>query len=277
MDPALDDVASAPAGAMAGAHRTPQLELNGFSGPLDLLLTLARAEQADLRGLSLPHLVDQLAMALRQAGPATPLGQKADWVVMAAWLLLLRSLLLLPADTPAQRAAEAEAEELRGQLVALEEMQALAAWLERRPQLGRDVFPRGHPEWPGVSAAPGDEVDVIAFLWASMALFETGDGVDTSVVYRPPRFDLHSVPEARARILRLLAEAPDGGPLDGFLPYAPGDQDPDDPNRDNRENRLLRRSAWTTTFAASLELARQGDVALAQDGAFRPITLSRAR
>lgn len=266
MDPALDDIAPASAGAMAGEGRTPQLELAGFSGPLDLLLTLARAEQTDLRSLSLAQLVDQLGTALRQAGPATPLGRKADWVVMAAWLLLLRSLLLLPPDSPAQRAAEAEAGELRGRLVALEEMQALAAWLDRRPLLGRDVFARGHPEWPGLPATPGDEVDVVAFLWASMALFETGDGVDTSVVYRPPRFDLHSVAAARAHILRLLAEAPDGGPLDGFLLRTPEKQD----------TPLRRRSAWTTAFAASLELARQGDVALAQDGAFRPITVSRA-
>src|SRR3954452_7924682 len=81
---------------------TPLLTLDGFSGPLERLLTLARAQQVDLGGLSLRDLVDQLNAALQQATPAMKLSQKADWVVMAAWLMLLRSRLLLPADTPIQ-------------------------------------------------------------------------------------------------------------------------------------------------------------------------------
>src|ERR1700761_3996799 len=204
-----------------GEGTTPFLMLDGFSGSLERLLMLARAHQIDLARLPLGTLVDQLAEALRLAPPAMPLGRKGDWVVMASWLLQLRSLLLLPAGSPAQQAAEAEADRLRGQLVGLQAIQALAAWLDRRPQLGRDVFARGQPELLGTSVETGHEVDVVAFLWALLALFDDpGDSAAAGAasVYRPPWHDLHAMPEARDRILRLLAEAPRGGPLGQFLP-----------------------------------------------------------
>ncbi len=110
-----------------GREGIPLLVLDGFDGPLDRLLALARAQAIDLSAISLPGLIEQLSAALRQAPAAMPLGQKADWVVMAAWLLQLRSRLLLPADAPEQQAATAEADQLRGQLRALAEAQALAA------------------------------------------------------------------------------------------------------------------------------------------------------
>ena len=138
-----------------------------------------------------------------------PLGQKGDWVVMAAWLLQLRSRLLLPADAPAQQDAAAAADQLRGRLVDLQAVQLLAGWLERRPQLGRDVFRRGQPEVFGVSVAPTPELDIIEFLWASLALFDAGEPApDTATVYRPRHHALYAVSEARARILRRLADAP---------------------------------------------------------------------
>ncbi len=253
--------------AQEGEAETPFLALDGFNGPLERLLKLARAQQIDLARLSLGTLVDQLAVALQHAPSATPLGQKGGWVVMASWLLQLRSLLLLPADSPAQQAAEAEADQLRGRLIGLQEIQALAAWLDRRPQLGHDVFARGQPELLGTSVETGHEVDVIAFLWACLALFDdAAGGADTAPVYRPRWLELYSVPEARDRILRLLREMPDGAPLGGFLPEAATKADTE----------LRRHSAWSSTFAASLELGKQGDVALAQDGLFMPIQVSRA-
>ena len=101
---------------MPRAAGAPLLDLDGFHGKLDQLLTLARAEKIDLAALSLTALVEQLTVALRQA--PVPLGQKGDWVVMAAWLLQLRTRLLLPAEV-AQQAAQAEAEALGGRLVTL--------------------------------------------------------------------------------------------------------------------------------------------------------------
>jgi segregation and condensation protein A len=139
-----------------GEGASPVLTLDGFSGPLDHLLTLARAQKIDLARISLTTLVEQLTAALRHASEKIPLGQKADWVVMAAWLVQLRARLLLPADAPVQQEAAAEVEQLRTRLGALQAMRALAGWLEQRPELGQDVFARGRPpsraHWP---SAPG--------------------------------------------------------------------------------------------------------------------------
>jgi len=96
------DGAAADAADSAESH-APRLELTGFSGPLDLLLSLARAQRIDLAGLSLRDLVDQLAPALQHAAT---LAECCDWLVMAAWLVLLRSRLLLPLSTPMRQAAQ---------------------------------------------------------------------------------------------------------------------------------------------------------------------------
>ncbi len=245
----------------------PVLALDGFAGPLDRLLTLARAHRVDLARLSLPRLVDQLVAAL---GGAAPLERKGDWLVMASWLLQLRSDLLVPADPAQQRAAEAEAARLQRQLLALREVQALAAWLRRRPQLGHQVFARGRPEPLGLLTETRHQVDVIEFLWASLALFdEDGAGADTASRYQPRRWDLHPVPEARDRIVRLLAEAGEGRVLDRLLPAAPMEGSAP-------ETALRRCSGWTSSFVASLELAKQGKVTLEQDGDFSAIQVSQA-
>ena len=154
--------AGAPEESMpSGEGQAPGLELDGFSGPLDLLLDLAREHKIDLARLSLPALVDQMAAALERA---VPLGQKAGRVVMAAWLLQLRSRLLLPADASAQKAAAREAGRLRSGLAELRAVQALGAWLDAQPQLGRDVFAWGQPEKVDLSLVAGHEVDVTEFL-----------------------------------------------------------------------------------------------------------------
>ena len=259
------------------AQGTPLLALDGFDGPLERLLTLARAQQVDLSRISLIALLEQLEAALRQTPVTLPLGQKADWLVMAAWLLQLRSQLLLPAGAPAQQDAVVEADQLRGRLVERQATQALAGWLERRPQLGRDVFARGDPpsraQSPavfGVSVEPTPDLDIIDFLWASLALFGDGEPApDPTPFYRPPPRALYPVNEARARILRRLAEVRGEVAFALLLPDAPelaeGQSLP----------ALQLRSAWSSTFAASLELAKQGDVVVTQEGLFRPIHLAR--
>jgi segregation and condensation protein A len=257
-----------PWAAGAGEGASLRLVLDGFTGPLELLLNLARGHQIDLARLSLPALVDQLTAALRQAAP---LARKGDWVVTAAWLLQLRSHLLLPTDAPSLLAAEAEADRLRDRLVGLREVQALAGWLDRRNQLGHDVFARGQPELLGTSTTPDYEVDVIEFLWASLALFEDGsEAADTRVVYRPAWHDLHSIADARTRILRLLADTPEGYTLGRLLPEVPAG------DASTTATAVRRRSAWTSIFVASLELARQSEVTLAQEGAFTAIHVSPA-
>ena len=243
-----------------GEGQAPRLELDGFSGPLDRLLALARDHRIDLARLSLAALVGQMAAALERA---VPLGQKADWLVMAAWLLHLRSQLFLPVDAPAHRAAAKQAGELRKGLAGLGAVQALAAWLDVQPQLGRDVFARGQPRRVGMSVVAGHEATVIEFLWAAMALFDDAPSdPDDAPRYRPQPLDLHAVADARRRIMRLLAAGPDGQTLDRLLPEQTGNAG------GGTDATLKRRSAWASTFVVSLELAKAGEVRLAQDEAF---------
>jgi segregation and condensation protein A len=253
-------VQAAADGAGGGA---PQLRLDGFVGPLDHLLAQARARQVDLAVLPLTDLIGQLITALQQAPATIPLGQKADWVVMAAWLLQLRARLLLPADALTQPGAEVEAQQLRDHLTRRQEAQALTDWLERRPRLGYDSFARGRPEALDVALEPAAGLDVVAFLWASLALFDDDlPPVPTTPTYRPRWLDLHRVADARARILQRLSTAPDGQTLASLLPAAAAE---------DTSNPLRRRSGWASTFVASLDLAKDGAVALAQDGDFAAI------
>jgi segregation and condensation protein A len=284
---AAEVVGSAAAGTPAGASEraragegacadatTPRLTLDGFDGPLAALLVLARAGRIDLRCLSLPALVEQLVGALQEHAAAL-LGERADWLVMAAWLVLLRTRLLLPREAGEHGAAERQAERLRDALLAAEGVQALAAWLARQPQLSRDVFVRGQPEVVGVARAAEHAVDAVAFLWAALDLFDDDlPPVDTAPAYRPPTLDLYPVGEARARVLHRLERARDALPLEQLLPDeelgprtggeagAGAPVPAPAPPRDA----LRRRSAWSSTFAACLELARQGEVRLKQEG-----------
>ena len=257
--------------AWAGeGERTPLLSLEGYHGTLAALLALARSLQIDLQNIPVLDLVDQLAAALRDAPAATPLAQKGDWLVMAAWLLQLRSRLLLPIESPEHRMAEAAANRFRNRLSDLAEIQALAAWLEGRPQLGRDVFVRGRQgdTIDPMNEAPSD-IDVIEFLWVSMALFDDGSPApDGSDAYRPPVRALYSVPEARTRILQRLSETPDGLSLEQLLPDEAAADD---------VSALRKRGAWASTLIAGLELAKQGDVQLAQTDPFTAVHVSSAQ
>jgi segregation and condensation protein A len=265
----MDGVAAVFSDAGAGAGATPNLSLDGFAGSLDFLLRVARAHQINLAVLPLIDIVDQLAQALERAPARMPLGQKADWVVMASWIVLLRSNLMLPAESPVQQEAESEAGQLRDRLMVLQEAQTLAAWLDRRPVLGRDVFARGWEEYPdGFGEVRHAQVDVIAFLWAAMELFDDpADKPDTVEIYRPTGASPYSIPEARLRILRLLAEAGEPQALSQLLPEDVRGAQVDKQAISTRR----RRAAVSTTFIASLELAKQGDVAMDQNAFFSPV------
>ncbi|MBK1662775.1 hypothetical protein CKO45_31905, partial [Paracraurococcus ruber] len=135
----------AAARASVGNSGAPVLRLEAWEGPLDLLLELARAQRVDLARVSVAALAAQFATSAEAAIAAgrVPLARVAEWVVMAAWLLALRSRLLLPAGLAEQDEAEREAADLRRRLADREAARRLADWLERRPQLGRAVFGRG--------------------------------------------------------------------------------------------------------------------------------------
>jgi len=235
----------------------PRLTLDGVSLPLDHLLAGARAHDIDLSRLSLHDLLQQVSRALARAAP---LAEKADWVVMTAWLLDLRARLLLPGDPPHRRAAAADARAVRAN-------QALADWLDRRPQLGRDVFARGRPEALGHATAATWAVDVVGFLWASLALFADATAAVGTAAASPPPV-LHSVIAARARIRERLGAAPAGQCFEQLLPAAVAV-----PAASGAQARLDLRhvSRWTSTFAACLELAKAGEVVLTQAGHCWPI------
>ena len=239
----------------AGRDTAPMLAVDGFAGPLDWLLEMARAKKLDLARLPIGALIGQFAQALAAALAARDgrqIERWAAWTVMAATLTELWSRLLLPADPAASRAAEAEAEALRQQLLDRARMRLAADWLERRPQLGRDVFPRWMPELNPAGCA-GDITDLLRACLVALIVPE-----DQAAAYRPRPPPLWRVSDAVPHLRCRLAAAPDGGPLAAFLPTIAGD----DPGRT-----LRCRAAVASTLVAGLELARDGAVALAQDAA----------
>ena len=256
----------------AGMPAVPMLHLKGFDGPMDLLLDLAERQRIDWGRMSVLALAEQFVAALEQVADRVPIERRADWLVMATRLVLLRSRLLFPESPVAADAAQRDAATELRRIDDLAEVRATAVWLGDRPVLGQDVFARGAPDRLGAYAEPEDEVDVIGFLWASLSLFEDeSEPLDTVARYRPAWTDLYSVAEARDRILRILGEGGDGECLGHFLPEHLPVADTGQPP----EVSLGLYSAWATTFSASLELAKQGDAALAQEEAFQPIYLGR--
>ncbi|WP_052402484.1 segregation and condensation protein A [Muricoccus aerilatus] len=127
------------------SERSPHLRVEGFEGPLDFLLEMVRRQRVDLGPLSILTLTDQLVSAIENSG-GVRLERRADWLVMASQLLLLKAQLFAPASPEAAEEAGAEARRRLDQLDELARMRAAAAWLSARPQLGREVFARGQGE-----------------------------------------------------------------------------------------------------------------------------------
>ena len=232
------------------------LTLDGFEGPLDLLLDLVRAQKLDLARISILSLVEQY-LAIVEGARRVRLELAADWLVMAAWLAWLKSRLLLPPGTSDSDEGEAAAGSLAARLRELQAVRAAAALLAARPQLGHDVFARGAPEdftridRSGLALQAGGLVR--AYLGA---MRRAGSGRR----YTPAPPVLWSVQDALARLGGLLRHVPDWSVLERFVPTGL-----DDP--------LHRRAAVASTLIASLELARAGELRLRQDQPFGPILL----
>lgn len=234
------------------------VSLDGFDGPLDLLLDLARAQKLDLGRISILALVDQY-LAVIEGARRVRLELAADWLVMAAWLAWLKSKLLLPARTDGAAEGEEAAGILAGRLAELERMRAAAAWLSGRPQLRQDVFARGAAEDLTETDRSGLAVDMPALLRGYLDAIRR---VAASRTYRPRQLSLNfwTVQDAMQRLSATLGRMPDWTALEDFLPGA----------LTGRE----RRAAVASTLLASLELAREGGVTLRQDQPFAPILLS---
>ena len=248
---------------VARSDTAPVLSVDGFAGPLDWLLEMARANKINLARLSIGALIAQFADALAAAlaGRDThQLDRWAGWTVMAATLTELWSRLLLPADAAASRAAEAEAEALRRQLLARARMRQAADWLERRPQLGNDVFARGMPA-VSVAGRGSDLTDLLRACLVALHVPET-----QAAAYRPRPPPLWRVSDALPHLRQRLAALPDDTPLSALLPPIDGD----DPGRT-----LRCRVVIASTLVAGLEHARNGALALDQDAAWTDIRVSR--
>jgi segregation and condensation protein A len=245
------------AGEAAG--ETLVIDIDGFEGPIDVLLALARDQKVDLTRISILQLADQylafIACHLRQH-----LELAADYLVMAAWLAFLKSRLLLPVPSEEDEpTGEEMAAALAFQLQRLEAMRRWGKLLMERPHLGRDFFPRGAPEGIAEVARPVWEVGLYELLKA-YADIKRRSTVTTLQIEAP---DLYSVDVAIHRLEMMLGKLPRWSTLLSFLP--PGLRG------------LVGRSALAAHFVASLELCRQGRVELRQDGGtFSPIYV-RAR
>ena len=261
----------------------PVLSVDGFEGPLDWLVEMARARKLDLGRLPILALVEAFGAALtealetnRAAHPAPDLARWADWLSLAADLVRLRSGLSLHPDAAPARAAQAEAVALRRALTGRAEAAAAADWLDRRPQLGREVFARGQPKAgpPGRSGRAGEGAglepavagDITALLRACLVALQVPPGTG---VWQPARAGLWRVADAAKCIGQVLDAAPDRGgvALGAFLPHIA-------PAAPERELRC--RAAVASTLLAGLELARDGGVLLEQERPWIAIHARRA-
>ena len=244
-----------------------ELRLGAWEGPLDLLLELARARKVDLAALSIADLAEQFGTVLDDAlgWRRMPLARLGGWLVMAAHLALLRSRLLLQANNREREQAVRDAALLRRRLADREHARCLADWLERRPQLGRAVFARGAAERDDGGAAAAPAADIAALLRGCLVVLERSVPAGA---YRPAQLALWRVPDALARLRRLLPGLPHGAPLERFLPEVPSDDAPD--------ANLLRRAALASTLMAGLELMREGAATLEQGAAFGRIVVASA-
>ncbi|WP_422863393.1 segregation and condensation protein A [Endosaccharibacter trunci] len=260
-EPASD---AGPGAASAPVSAAPMLQLDGFEGPLDLLLDLARAQKVDLARISILTLVEQYLAVVRSAPVGLELA--ADWLVMAAWLAWLKSRLLLPDDPAAAEEGEIAAEALQERLLELSRIGEAARWLDRQPQLGRDVFPRGAAEQLREIDRSGLSLDMGQLLAAYMAACRR---TARRGVYRPRPPSFWTVQDALERLRRLVGDvASDWCTLEQFLP-SPAET----PSNPHGDPGWPRRAALAGTLIAGLEMAKSGAIELRQEEAFGPVML----
>ena len=234
------------------------LDLDGYEGPIDILLTLARDQKVDLRRISILALADQYLAFIARARQLR-LEIAADYLVMAAWLAYLKSRLLLPEpETEGEPTGAELAAALAFQLQRLQAMKEAGAKLMALPQLGRDFLPRGEPErFRTITRSVYSDT-----LYDLLKAYGTHSGRRHEGALHILPTDLYSMDDALKRLGGLIGKTMDWTVLASFLPPGLG-------------SGLVRRSALAATFAASLEMARSGRLKLRQDRTFGPIYVRR--
>lgn len=235
------------------------VDVDGFEGPLDLLLTLSRTQKVDLRRISVLQLAEQYLGFVEKAR-ALRIELAADYLVMAAWLAFLKSRLLLPPD-PSDEGPSAEdlAAHLAFQLERLSAMREAAARLMARDQLGRDFFARGLPEDVTRSRRITYSATLIDMMRA-YARLRTKDEFRPFVLDRDHVFTME---QALDRMRGLIGYAGDWADLTSFMPEG-WDSHP-----------MRRRSSTAAHFAAVLELVKRGQIELRQGDTFAPLLIRR--
>ena len=250
--PGLDDV--------PGIEDAFIVDVEGFEGPLDLLLALARTQKVDISRIAILPLVEQYLDFIAKA-QSLKLEIAADYLVMAAWLAYLKSKLLIPREKedPQTQSAEEMAQRLAFRLMRLEAMRTAAARLMTRKRLGRDVFVRGAPE----TVRTVKETTWTAQVYDLLKAYAEQRRRTIKVVHVVRARKVWSIKDARQRLERLVgATAGDWTQLDLFLEqYLPRGEE--------------ERTALASSFGATLEMAREGLVELRQDEPFAPIYMRK--
>lgn len=243
--------------AAAREDEALNLSLDGWEGPLDLLLNLARQQKVDLHQISILALVEQY-LAYIESARSLRLEIAADYLVMAAWLAYLKSCLLLPKDPEIDPSPEELAMRLQLRLQRLDAMREAGARLMGRDRLGRDVFARGRAE--GLKLVRKSQWQVTPFeLFAAYGRVKARTAPAMHVV---PHRAVMTLEDAIQRVSALIGQALDWTSLEAFLPATADPQ--------------YRRSALASSFLAALELARQGRLHLEQEGHFADLLVRRA-
>lgn len=238
------------------------VDVDGYEGPLHVLLALARTQKVDLLKLSVLKLAEQY-LAFVQEARRRRFSLAADYLVMAAWLAYLKSRLLLPKPEPVkgdEMPAEEVAQRLAFRLAKLEAMRVAAEQLKTRPQLGRDVFTRGDPE--AIRIVPSGRIE--GDLYALMSAYISQRRKESQRSYQPKVPVAYALEDARDRLRRLLPELDRWTPLAGVAPIGGAGAGP------------TRASYVASTLSASLELVKEGAMEARQLEAFADIYL-RAR
>jgi segregation and condensation protein A len=235
------------------------VDVDGFEGPLDLLLTLSRTQKVDLRKVSVLQLAEQY-LAFIEHAKSLRLELAADYLVMAAWLAFLKSRLLLPPDpTEEGPSGEELAAHLAFQLERLSAMRDAAAKLMGRDRLGRDFCARGIPE-------DVTRVRKVSYTATLLDLMQAYSRIKTKDEFRPfvmDREKVFTMEQALDRMRSLIGFAGDWSDLTSYLPEG-WETDP-----------VKRRSATAATFAATLELVKTGQIELRQGDVFAPIQIRK--
>ena len=234
------------------------VDVEGFEGPLDLLLSLARNQKVDLAKISILALADQYLAFIEEARKLR-LELAADYLVMAAWLAYLKSRLLLPEqETPDGQSAEDMANALAWRLKRLEAFREVSNQLMQRPQLQRDVFHRGDPE-------PISDIKLpqwTATLYDLLSAYARQRQQSALGQVRFKQRTVWTLQEARDALQRLIGQSTDWSRLDEYLvSYMV------EPSQ--------RATVFASSLAATLELIREGHIEVHQQQAFAPIYLRK--